>query len=81
MKTRILHFLFPLVGGTATSAFASTDGSLHDGGGPLTWFFIGFGALVLMLQAVPAAIMLYSMLKGIFSPSDQNTVVSAHSLK
>lgn len=69
MKTRISHFLFALVGGSATSAFAANN-TLSDGGSPLIWFFIGFGALVLMVQAVPALVMLYSMAKALFSSSE-----------
>lgn len=75
MKTRIINLLIPLFAGSATSALAS-DGSLNDGGGPLVWFFIGFGALVLMLQAVPALIMLYSMVKGALSPADHTVAAT-----
>ena len=67
MKTKITNFLIPLLGGSATSAFAA-DGAMQDGGGPLLWFFIGFAALVVMVQAIPAGILLYSMIKGLFSP-------------
>lgn len=75
MKTRIINLLVPLFAGSATSALAS-DGALSDSGGPLVWFFIGFGALVIMLQAVPAMIMLYSMLKGLLSPADQTVTAT-----
>lgn len=70
MKTRISQLLVPLLGGTATTAFAA-EGTLHDGGGLLIWFFIGFGALVVMAQAIPAMIMLYSMLKAVVSPAEK----------
>ena len=70
MKTKIVNFLIPMLVGTATSAFAS-DSSLQDGGGPLTWFFIGFGVLVIMVQAIPACILLFSMIKAIFSPAEK----------
>ncbi len=69
MKTKITNFLIPLLGGSATSAFAA-DGAMQDGGGPLVWFFIGFGALVIMMQVIPACIILYSMIKALLSPSD-----------
>lgn len=70
MKTRITQLLVPLLGGTATTAFAA-EGTLYDGGGLLIWFFIGFGALVVMAQAIPAMIMLYSMLKAVVSPAEK----------
>lgn len=76
MKTKIANLLIPMLGGSATSAFAS-DGALQDGGGPLVWFFIGFAVLVLMVQAVPALVLLYSMVKAVFSPSENRTTVSA----
>ncbi|MBW4055862.1 MAG: hypothetical protein HIU83_10785 [Proteobacteria bacterium] len=69
MKTKITSFLIPLLSGSATSAFAA-DGALQGGGGPLVWFFIGFGVLVIIMQLIPACIILYSMIKAIFSPSD-----------
>lgn len=75
MKTKIANFLIPMLGGSATSAFAS-DAALQDGGGPLIWFFIGFGVLVLMVQAVPALVLLYSMIKAVFSPSETSSTVS-----
>ncbi|MDK9717353.1 MAG: hypothetical protein OEL57_05520 [Trichlorobacter sp.] len=76
MKTRIMNLLIPMLGGSATSAFAA-DGALQDGGGPLIWFFIGFGVLVVMVQAVPAMVMLYSMVKAVFSPSENSRTASA----
>ena len=76
MKTRIINFLIPLLGGSATSAFAS-NGALQDGGSPLVWFFIGFVALVVIVQVIPAAILLYSMVKAVFSPSETSTHANA----
>ncbi len=76
MKASIVRFLIPMLGGTTTSAFAS-DGAMQDGGGPLTWFFIGFGALVLVVQAIPAGILLYSMAKALFSSSSPSEKVAS----
>lgn len=33
--------------------------------------FIGFGALVLVFQTIPAMILFIGMLKGLFSPADK----------
>lgn len=74
MKTKISNFLIPLLGGSATSAFAA-EGALQDSGGPMIWFFLGFGALVIIMQVIPAGILLYSMIKALFSPSDAATLV------
>ncbi len=70
MKTKIANFLIPMLAGTSTSALAS-DSTMQDGGGPLTWFFIGFAVLVVMVQAIPAGILLFSMIKAVFSKSEK----------
>jgi len=81
MKTKITNLLITLLAGSATSAFAA-DGALQDGGSPLIWFFIGFGVLVVMVQAIPAGIMLFSMAKAVFSSSEAATPASAtHNVK
>jgi hypothetical protein len=76
MKTNITNLVITLLAGSATSAFAA-DSSLQDGGSPLVWLFIGFAVLVVMVQAIPACIMLYSMVKAIFSPAESSTPSSA----
>jgi len=75
MKTKITNFLIPLFGGIATSAFAA-DAAMQDSGGPLVWFFIGFVALVVIVQVIPAAILIYSMIKAVFSPSETVTLAN-----
>ena len=75
MKTKIANILIPLLGGSATSAFA-VDGAVQDSGGPLVWFFIGFGVLVLMVQVIPAGILLFSMIKAILSPAGSAKLAS-----
>lgn len=75
MKTKIANILIPLLGGSATSAFA-VDSAVQDSGGPLVWFFIGFGVLVLMVQVIPAGILLFSMIKAILSPAGSEKLAS-----
>ena len=53
------------IGMLSTSAYAS-DGVAQSGAGPLVWAFMGFGALILVMQTIPAFFMLYSMVKGLF---------------
>lgn len=67
MKINIIKTAIALLGACAASAFAATTGTAGDGSGPLVWFFIGFGVLTIMLQAVPAVILFVSMLRGLFS--------------
>jgi hypothetical protein len=68
MKTNITKIVIALLGAYAASSFAATTGAVEEGSSPLVWFFIGFGVLVIMLQAVPAMILFVSMLRGLFSP-------------
>lgn len=71
MKTNIIKTIIALLGACAASAFATTTGTSGEGSGPLVWFFIGFGVLAIMLQAVPAMILFVSMLRGLFSAPEK----------
>ena len=42
--------------------------------GPLILLFLGFCALVVVIQCIPAIIMLYGMIKGTVSVKDGKTV-------
>jgi hypothetical protein len=71
MKTNIIKTVITLLGACGASAFAATTGTAGEGSGQLVWFFIGFGVLVIMLQAVPAVILFVSMLRGLFSAPEK----------
>lgn len=75
MKTTIVKWAIALAGAGATTAFAATTGIAGEGSGPLVWAFIGFGVMVIMLQAVPALILFASMLKGLFTSSDKEATL------
>ena len=77
MKVAFLKFLIPLLAGTASSAFASTNSMDQGGNGMLVWFFIGFGVMVLLFQAAPAMVMFFSMMKGLFSNTISEVPLSA----
>ena len=64
-----------LLGACAAAEFAATGGAAGEGSGPLVWIFLGFGVLVVMLQAVPALILFVSMLRGLFSASEKEAHV------
>jgi hypothetical protein len=63
MKT--MQMLISMVAGSASAAYAAV-GSHNEGAGVLTYFFIGFFALIIISQLVPAMILFFSMVKGIF---------------
>jgi hypothetical protein len=50
---------------TAFAAYGTTDKVIVNG--PLIMLFFGFCAMVVVIQCVPAMIMLYGMIKGLFS--------------
>ena len=75
MKTTIIKSAIALLGAGAASAFAATSGTVGEGSGPLIWAFIGFGVMVIMLQAVPALILFASMLKGLFADSEKEITI------
>jgi len=75
MKTNIIKMVIALLGACTATAFATTTGSAVDGSGPLVWFFIGFGVVVVMLQLVPAVILFITMLKGLFAASEKEATL------
>lgn len=56
-----------------SSAFAA--GSASEDAGLLVYLFAGFFAVIIITQLVPATILLFGMLKGIFSPESKSTTV------
>ena len=55
---------------TSTAAFASSGATNKVFvSGPLILLFLGFCALVVVIQCIPAIIMLYGMIKGTVSAS------------
>ena len=74
MKT--MQMLISMVAGSASAAYAAV-GSHNEGAGVLTYFFIGFFALIIISQLVPAMILFFSMVKGIFfSPEKTSAKVT-----
>lgn len=69
MKTMSAAILSLLV--TVTQAMASGSGGEGESLSFFAIFFIGFGALIILFQAVPAIILAGGMLKGIFAAADK----------
>jgi hypothetical protein len=49
------------------SAFAANNGLSADNSGILVWVFLGFCALIVVAQVVPAVLLLTGMVKGVVS--------------
>lgn len=61
MKSSLLNAM-GLVTATATNVFAAT-GAREDSSGLLVWIFLGFCALIVVAQLIPAILMFSGMLK------------------
>jgi hypothetical protein len=71
MKT--MRMLITMMAGSTSAAYAAT-GVQGDGAGILTYAFIGFFALIIVSQLVPATILFIGMVKGLFSAREKDAV-------
>ncbi len=71
MKT--LRTVLTVLISSATTAFAAS-GVQSQESGILVYFFIGFFALIIVSQLVPALILFIGMVRGVFSPSEKVSV-------
>jgi len=51
--------------GTVTTVWAATEGREVDNSGLFVWIFLGFCALIVVAQLIPAAMMLFGVVKGV----------------
>ena len=70
MKVLYATILYLVI--TATEALAAGGGGRGEGLSLLTIFFMGFGALIIVFQLVPALVLIVGMLKALFSPAAKN---------
>lgn len=74
---RAINLLISILTSGATAVFASSAAPEAAGGyGMLIWFFIGFGALLLLFQTTPALMMFASLIKGLFSSDPEKASFS-----
>lgn len=62
MKTA-LNIMIAMIAG-ATPAFAATGGRVNHSG-LLVWIFLGFCALIVVAQVIPAVLLMVGMVKGV----------------
>jgi hypothetical protein len=60
--------------GIASNALAAPGGR-EEGSGALIILFLAFGALVLVFQLIPGAVLFVSMIKGLFGKAKEAIVV------
>lgn len=63
MKTTTLRNTLAMLVGTASTAFAAT-GTREDSSGLFVWIFLGFCALIVIAQLVPAIMVLLGFAKA-----------------
>jgi hypothetical protein len=71
MKT--MKLLMAMMAGSASAVFAAA-GTQGEDMGILAYMFIGFFALVVVSQLVPAMILFFGMVKALFSRSEKSSV-------
>ena len=70
MKT--LKTLATMIVGSSSVAYAASGAQSQDTG-ILIYFFIGFFALIVVSQLVPAAILFVGMIKGVFTRNEKTS--------
>ncbi len=71
MKT--MRMMITMIAGSASAAFAAAE-TQGEGMGVLAYMFIGFFALVIVSQLVPAMILFVGLVKGLFSSREKTSV-------
>ncbi|GLI39810.1 hypothetical protein KI811_01095 [Geobacter hydrogenophilus] len=64
MRARTAASTLALVMGSVTSALAAS-GAREDNSGVFVWIFLGFCALIIVAQMVPAVLTMLGMAKGV----------------
>ena len=75
MKTTIRTIATAAVATMATAAPAFAAPAYSDNSGLLVWSFLGFCALIVVAQVMPAVMMMVGMVKGVVT---EGTEVKAH---
>jgi hypothetical protein len=71
MKT--MRLLITMMAGSASAAYAASGVQGHEMG-ILAYAFIGFFALIIVSQLVPATILFIGMVRGLFSAREKKSV-------
>ncbi|MSN24708.1 MAG: hypothetical protein GJV46_02445 [Geobacter sp.] len=64
MKASTVKNTLMMTLGTASSAFAASGGR-EDNSGIFVWIFLGFCALIVVVQVVPALLLFFGLAKGL----------------
>jgi hypothetical protein len=67
---KAIKLIVLMVMSTTSVAYAATSAQ-SEGAGVLTYFFIGFFALIIVSQLVPTMILFFGMVKGLFTSAEK----------
>lgn len=76
MKTMTVRNALMMTAGSASSAFAA-GGGREDSSGIFVWIFLGFCALIVVVQVIPALLLFFGFAKGL----SKNRVAVPESVK
>ncbi len=68
LKNIALTTLMTLI--ASTSAFAASTAGRVDNSGFLVWAFLGFCALIVVAQLVPAVLVMFGIVKAVVGPKE-----------
>ena len=70
MRTTIKRIATAAVATMATAAPAFAAPTYSDNSGILVWSFLGFCALIVVTQVMPAVMMMVGIVKGVVAPTE-----------
>ncbi len=70
--------LATLIGTLAPATAFAASSSRVDNSGIFVWAFLGFCALIIVAQVIPAVLMFFGMAKGFAAKSEKKDTVKAH---
>jgi len=77
MRARTAASTMAMVLGSVTSALAAS-GAREDNSGVFVWIFLGFCALIIVAQMVPAVLTMLGMVKGVKESFGEKVEVKSH---
>ncbi|MRR36458.1 hypothetical protein EG829_17665 [bacterium] len=77
MRARTAAGTLALVMGSVTSALAAS-GAREDNSGVFVWIFLGFCALIIVAQMVPAVLTMLGIVKGVKESFGEKAEVKHH---
>ncbi|WP_373694397.1 hypothetical protein [Geobacter sp.] len=77
MRARTAASTLAMVMGSVTSALAAS-GAREDNSGVFVWIFLGFCALIIVAQMVPAVLTMLGIVKGVKESFGEKVEVKSH---